>query len=50
MDCYEKFEKLIELVGKDSLLIEIENYFSSDDINDFCDHVITHNDLEDEFK
>ena len=50
MEAFEKFKKLRDLIGDDSLFCEISNYFSSDELNDFCESVISEYDLENEFE
>ena len=49
MNWFTKFNKLREHLGDDTLITEIINYFSSYDINEFCNYVIPNYDLEDEF-
>lgn len=48
MDWYEKFEILRIKLGGETVLQEITNYFSSDQINEFCDSVASNYDIEDE--
>lgn len=49
MEWYEKFEKLIEILGDKEMLIAVSNYFSDSQGEDFCDSVINEYDLESEF-
>ena len=49
MEPYEKLEKLVELLGYEEIITNVKNYFSYDDLNDFCESIISENDLEDEF-
>lgn len=49
MDWFTKFNKLRKHLGDETVLTEIINYFSSYDINEFCNSVISDYDLEDEF-
>lgn len=48
MEYYEKFEKLREILGDDQVLNEVLNYFSSDQIDEFCDSVASDYDVENE--
>ena len=48
MEYWEKFEKLREILGDETVLQEVSNYFTADQINEFCDSVATDYDLEDE--
>lgn len=50
MEWYEKFEKVIELIGKEKVLQEVENYFPADEINGFTESLIAAYDLENEFE
>ena len=50
MDWYSKFEKLREIIGDDAIISNVQNYFCSDDLDDFCDQMITDYDLEYEFE
>lgn len=50
MDWYEKFEKLKELIGDETMFCAITNYFSSDQIDDFCESLIVDYNLENEFE
>ncbi len=50
MEWYEKFEKVIELIGSEAVAKEVINYFSSDDVKDFTEHLISSRDLESEFE
>lgn len=49
MEYWEKFEKLREILGDETVLREVTNYFTSDQIDDFCDSVATDYDIENEF-
>lgn len=48
MDWYEKFEKVKELIGSEKLLTEVENYFNTDQLEEFINDIITAYDLEKE--
>ena len=48
MEYWEKFEKLIEILGQDTVLREVTNYFTSDQIDEFCDSVANDYDIENE--
>ena len=50
MSWYEKFEKLRELIGDETMFCAICNYFNADQLNDFCEQTITDYDLENEFE
>ena len=50
MSWYEEFEKLRGLLGDETMFSAICNYFSSDQMSDFCNQVITDYDLENEFE
>lgn len=50
MDWFDKFEKLREILGDDAIISDVQNYFCSDDLDDFCNQLITDYDLENEFK
>jgi len=47
---YEKLEKLREILGNEIVFMEFLNYFTSDQINKFCDSVATDYDVENEFE
>ena len=49
MEYWEKFEKIKDYLTNEIILENVLNYFTSDQINDFCDSLITDYDLEDEF-
>ena len=49
MEYWEKFEKIKDYLTNEIILENVLNYFSADEINDFCDSLITDYDLEDEF-
>jgi len=49
MEYWEKFEKLREILGDETVLREVTNYFTSDQIDDFCDSVATDYDIGNEF-
>ena len=49
MEYWEKFEKLIEILGQETVLREVTNYFTSDQIDEFCDSVANDYDIENEF-
>ena len=50
MEYYEKFEKLREILGDETVLQEVINYFTVDQIDEFCDSVATDYDIENEFE
>ena len=50
MEWYEKFEKLREILGDETVLQEVSNYFTSAQIDEFCDSVATDYDIENEFE
>ena len=50
MEWYEKFEKLREILGDETVLQEVSNYFTSIQIDEFCDSVATDYDIENEFE
>lgn len=39
MEAWEKFRSLCESLGSETILTEVENYFSTDELNDFCESV-----------
>ena len=50
MEFWEKFEILRIKLGDETVLQEITNYFTVDQINEFCDSVATDYDIENEFE
>jgi hypothetical protein len=50
MEWYDKLEKLREILGDKEMFIAVSNYFSSSQMEDFCDSVINEYDLESEFE
>lgn len=50
MEWYEKFEKVIELLGSDEVAHEIMHYFPSNNVEEFTEHLISSRDLESEFE
>ena len=50
MEYWEKFEKLREILGDETVLQEVTNYFTADQVNEFCDSVATDYDVENEFE
>ena len=50
MEFWEKFEKLRAILGDETVLNSVLNYFSSDQINEFCNNTITIYDIENEFE
>ena len=50
MEWYDKFEKIREFLSDEIIISNVQNYFCSDDLDDFCNQLITDYDLEDEFK
>lgn len=49
MDYFDKFNTLREVLGDETVLSEIINYFSSDQIDEFCDSVANDYNVENEF-
>lgn len=49
MEYWEKFEKLREILGDETVLQEVANYFTADQIDEFCDSVANDYDVENEF-
>lgn len=49
MDYLEKFNTLREVLGDETVFLEITNYFSSNQIDEFCDSVAHDYDIENEF-
>ena len=50
MKFWEKFEILRIKLGDETVLQEITNYFTADQINEFCDSVATDYDIDNEFE
>lgn len=50
MEWYEKLEKIRDFVSDDDIITAMGNYFNSDQLNDFCEQMITDFDLESEFE
>lgn len=50
MEFWEKLEILRIKLGDETVLQEVTNYFTADQINEFCDSVATDYDLENEFE
>lgn len=50
MEFWEKLEILRIKLGDETVLQEVTNYFTADQINKFCDSVATDYDLENEFE
>ena len=50
MEYWEKFEKLREILGDEIIFENILNYFTSDQIDEFCDSIATDYDCEDIFE
>lgn len=50
MEWYDKFEKIREFLSDEIIISNVQDYFCSDDLDDFCNQLITDYDLEDEFK
>ena len=46
MEAWEKFRDLCDRLGSDTILTEVENYFSSDELNDFCESVARDYDVD----
>lgn len=49
MEYWEKFEILRIKLGDETVLQEVTNYFTADQIDEFCDSVATDYDIENEF-
>lgn len=49
IDCCIAMDKLIELLGYDDVVSNIQKYFSNDDITDFIENTAKMYDLEDHF-
>ena len=49
MKWYEKLEKIRDYISDESIIEAMENYFNSDQIEDFCNELIIDNDLDSEF-
>lgn len=43
-----KFEKLISIIGEETMLMEIESYLSSDELEELCDHVVRMYDIDED--
>ena len=50
MEWYDKFEKIREFLSDEIIISNVQSYFCSDDLEDFCNQLIIDYDLEDEFK
>ena len=50
MEWYKKLEKVREFVCDEKIITAMGNYFNSDQMEDFCEELITNYGLEDEFK
>lgn len=50
MEWYEKLEKIREFVFDEEIITAMGNYFNSDQMDDFCEQMITNFDLECEFE
>lgn len=50
MEAYEKFEHLCEILDKETIFEAIVNYFPTNELDEFCEHVIWDNELEEEFE
>lgn len=48
MTACEKFERLCEILDKQTIYDSIENYLSAYDLDDFCDTIIMEQELEEE--
>lgn len=46
MEYWEKFERLREILGDETVLQEVSMYFTSDQIDEFCDSVANDYDVE----
>ena len=40
-ECYETMEQLREILGDETIINEINNYFSSDDVSGFLESIMT---------
>lgn len=49
MEAYEKFERLCEILNKETIYEAIVNYLPTDELDDFCEQLITEQYLEEEF-
>jgi len=47
MNWYEKLEKIRKFVKDEKIINEMTSYFSSDDLEDFVEHLIDSYDLDD---
>ena len=50
MEYWEKFEILRIKLGDETVLQEVVNYFTSDQIDEFCNSVAVDYDVENEFE
>lgn len=50
MEYWEKLEILRIKLGDETVLQEVSNYFTADQIDEFCDSVATDYDIENEFE
>ena len=50
MEYWEKFEKLRGILGDETVLEEVSNYFTAAQIDEFCDSVATDYDIENQFE
>jgi hypothetical protein len=46
MEYFEKFEKFREILGDETVFVEITNYFTPDQLDEFCDSVANEYDIE----
>ena len=46
MEAWKKFELLINNLGETQVLTEVENFFTEDALNDFCESVANSYDIE----
>ena len=46
MEWYEKFERLREVLGDETVFTAIKNYFTADQIEEFCDDIACQYDVE----
>lgn len=49
MEAYEKFYKLNEWLGNQPFMEAILNYFTTDQINEFCDDIANEYDIDFEY-
>jgi hypothetical protein len=50
MEWYEKLDKIRDSVCDEAIILAMGNFFNGDQMNDFCEELITNYGLEDEFE